>query len=126
MPKEFIVYIVKHALEYIDNETKLNQRHVKWIEFLHKFYFVINHNNKKSAKVENALRRVNFILHEFQLNVSGFDELKEMYQDDVDFKDAYASSQNLIIRERNLWLDYMMCMKDYYLKGVNCALQDVQ
>jgi hypothetical protein len=41
MPKEFVLYTDNHALQYISNQTKLNQRHVKWIEFLQNFTFVI-------------------------------------------------------------------------------------
>jgi hypothetical protein len=33
MPKEFVLYIDNHALPFISNQTKLSQRHVKWVDF---------------------------------------------------------------------------------------------
>jgi hypothetical protein len=51
---------------------------------------------------------VNLILHEFQVNVLGFDYLKKMYKDDAYFKDAYASCENPVSKYRSPWLDYMI------------------
>ena len=31
MPKEFILYSDNHALQFINNQPKLNQRHAKWV-----------------------------------------------------------------------------------------------
>jgi len=38
------------------------------------------------------------ILQEFQVNIVGFYGLKEMYKDDVNFKDAYADCENPVSR----------------------------
>ena len=32
--KEFYLYIDNQALQYLNNQGKLNQRHLKWVEFL--------------------------------------------------------------------------------------------
>lgn len=32
LPKEFIVYMDNHALQFINNQHKLNQQNVKWVE----------------------------------------------------------------------------------------------
>jgi len=58
--------------------------------------------------VTDALNIVSLILQEFQVNVVGFDGMKEMYKDDVDFKDAYAVCENTVSRYKNPWLDYMI------------------
>jgi hypothetical protein len=108
MPKEFVLYTDNHALQFINSQTKLSQRHVKWVEFLQNFTFVIRHISGQSNKVADALSRVNLILHEFQVNVLGFDDLKEMYKDDADFKDAYATCENPVSRDKSPWLDYMI------------------
>lgn len=108
MPKEFILYTYNHALQYINIQTKLSQRHVKWIEFLQNFTFVIKHKSGQSNKVEDALSRMNLIIQEFQVNVLGFDELKDMYKDDPDFKEAYAACENPVSRDKTPWLDYMI------------------
>jgi hypothetical protein len=54
------------------------------------------------------LSRVNLILQEFQVKVVGFDELKEMYKDDVDFKDAYVVCEKLVSIDKTPWLYYII------------------
>jgi len=105
---ELVLYTDNHTLQSISSQTKLNHRHVKWIEFLHNFTFVIKHISGKSNKVANALSKVSLILHEFQVNVWGFEELKEMYRDDANFKYAYTACENPMSRDMCPWLDYMI------------------
>jgi hypothetical protein len=38
----------------------------------------------------------------------GFDSLKEMYRDDSDFKDAYEACENLVLRDRSQWIEYLI------------------
>jgi hypothetical protein len=38
----------------------------------------------------------------------GFDNLKEMYRDDPDFKEAYEVSENPVLRDRSQWIEYMI------------------
>ena len=37
-PKEFILYSDNHALQYIMQQPKLNQRRVKWVEYLQNYF----------------------------------------------------------------------------------------
>jgi hypothetical protein len=34
VPKEFVLYNDNHALEFVTQQEKLNQKHVKWVEFM--------------------------------------------------------------------------------------------
>jgi hypothetical protein len=34
VPKEFVLYSDNHALQFVTQQEKLNQKHVKWIEFM--------------------------------------------------------------------------------------------
>ena len=38
----------------------------------------------------------------------GFDNLKDMYKDDLDFKDAYEACENHVLRDRGQWIEYLI------------------
>jgi hypothetical protein len=38
----------------------------------------------------------------------GFDDLRDMYRDDPDFKEAYEAAENPILRDRNQWIQYLI------------------
>jgi hypothetical protein len=78
----------------------LNQKHAKWVEFMQNFTFVIKHISGTANKVVDALSRKCFLMQEFKVKTLGFDNLKEMYRDDPDFKEAYEASENPILRDR--------------------------
>jgi hypothetical protein len=48
------------------------------------------------------------LLQEFRVKTLGFDNLKEMYTDDPDFKEAYEATENPILRDRSQWTEYMI------------------
>jgi hypothetical protein len=60
------------------------------------------------TRVVDALSRINLIQHEFQINTLGFDGLQEMYKEDADFKEAYATYENPVSTDRTPWLNYMI------------------
>ena len=43
MPRELVLYSDNHAFQYIMQQPKLNLKHVKWVEFLQRFTFVLKH-----------------------------------------------------------------------------------
>ena len=55
LPKEFVLYIDHQVLQYLNSQGKLNQRHLKWVEFLQSYTFVLKHRSGKSNKVVDAL-----------------------------------------------------------------------
>ena len=42
------------------------------------------------------------------MNVLGFEHLKDIYLEYVDFKEAYEACQNLVFRDRSPWIDFML------------------
>ena len=85
MPKEFVLYSDNHALQYIMQQPKLNQKHAKWVEFLQNFTFVLKHISGQSNRVADALSRRNVVIQENQVQVLGFEYLRDLYETDSDF-----------------------------------------
>jgi hypothetical protein len=108
VPKEFVLYRDNHALQFITRQEKLNQKHAKRVEFMHKFTFVIKNIYGNANKVVDALSRKCLILQEFRVKTLGFDSLKEMYRNDSDFKDAYEACENPVMRDRSQWIEYLI------------------
>jgi hypothetical protein len=82
VPKEFVLYNDNHALQFVTQQDKLNQKHVKWVEYMQKFTFVIKYISGTANKVVDSLSGKCFLLQEFRVKTLGFDNLKEMYIDD--------------------------------------------
>jgi hypothetical protein len=108
VPKEFVLYSDNHALQFVTRQEKLNQKHAKWVEYMQNFTFVIKHISGTANKVVDALSRKCLLMQEFRVKTLGFDNLKEMYRDDPDFKEAYEASENPILRDRSQWTEYMI------------------
>ena len=78
MPKEFVLYSDNHTLQYIMQQPKLNLKHVKWVEFLQSFTFVLKHISGQSNRVVDALSRRLLIMQENQIQVLGFEYLGDL------------------------------------------------
>ena len=107
IPKEFVLYSDNHALQYVTQQEKLNQRHVKWVEYMQNFTFVIKHISGTANKVVDALSRKCLLLQEFKVRTLGFDDLKDMYADDSDFKEAYEAAESPVLKDRSQWIEYV-------------------
>jgi hypothetical protein len=103
IPKDFVLYSDNHALQFVTQQEKLNQRHVEWVEYMQNFTFVIKHISRTDNKVVDALSRKCLLLQKFRVKTLGFDDLKDMYRDDPDFKEAYEVAENSILRDRSQW-----------------------
>ena len=75
---------------------------------MHNFTFVIKHISGTTNKVVDALSKKCLLMHKFRVKTLGFDNLKEMYRDDPNFKEAYEAYEYPIIRDRNQWTEYMI------------------
>ena len=89
MPIEFVLFSDNHALQYIMQQPKLNQKHVKWVELMHIFTFVLKHISGQSNRVVDALSRRHLIVQENQVHILGFEYLRDLYETDNDFQNAY-------------------------------------
>jgi hypothetical protein len=57
VPKEFVLYNDNHTLQFVTQQEKLNQKHVKWVEFMKNFTFAMKHISGTTNKVVDALSR---------------------------------------------------------------------
>jgi hypothetical protein len=92
------------------------------------FTFVIKHISGTANKVVDALRRKCLLLREFKIKTLGFDDLRDMYVDDPDFKEAYEVAENLVLRYSNKWAEYMI-QEGFLFKGnqlciLNCSMRE--
>ena len=72
------------------------------------FTFVIKHISGTSNKVADALSRKCLLLQDFRVKTLCFDDLRDMYKDDPDFKEAYEAAENPILGDRSQWAEYMI------------------
>jgi hypothetical protein len=107
IPKEFVLYSDNHALQFVSQQEKLNQKHVKWVEYMQNFTFLIKHISSTANKVVDALRR-KCLLQEFRVKTVGFENLRNMYAGEADFGEAYEAAENPVLRDRSPWIDYMI------------------
>jgi hypothetical protein len=108
VPKEFVLYNDNHALQFVTQQEKLNQNHAKWVEYIHNFTLVIKHISGTANKFVDALSKKCLLMQEFRVKTLGFDNLKDMYRDDPDFKEMYEASENPVLRNRSEWTEYMI------------------
>ena len=91
LPKEFVLYTNHQALQYLNSQGKLNQRHMKSVEFLQSYTFVLKHRSERSNKVIDALSRRQLLLTKMQVEVVGLNEFKTLYLEDLDFAEDWKA-----------------------------------
>ena len=83
---------------------------MKWVEYLQRFTFVIKNKNGVTKRVVDALSRRRSFLTEMKVEVLGFDEMKELYDVDPNFSEAWreCKAPNLI--------DHISKYDDYFIQ----------
>jgi hypothetical protein len=77
-PNKFVFYIDHQELQYLNSQFKLNQRHMKWVEFLQSSTFVLNHKLGKSKRVIDALSRRSTLLSTMTMEVVGLEDMNKL------------------------------------------------
>ena len=83
--KPFMLFSDHEALKFINHQHKLNRRHATWVEFLQAYNFTIKHKASLHNDVADSLSRRHALVTSMQVQVVGFDVLKELYEEDADF-----------------------------------------
>ena len=69
---------------------------------------MLKHRSGRSNRVADALSRRQLLLTVMQVEVVGFDELKNLYPTDLDFAEAWKSCKESVSIDRTKWLDYLI------------------
>ncbi|OMP00001.1 reverse transcriptase [Corchorus capsularis] len=107
LPQPFVLFSDHEALNFINQQHKLNRRHAKWVELLQSFSFSIKHKVGAQNVVADALSRKFTLLTSLQLQVVGFEAIRELYEHDEDFGDAWRSCHHGPSKLYSLVDDYL-------------------
>ena len=89
-PHEFVIHTDHETLKYLNGQTRLNKRHAKWSEFIESFPYVIKYIKGKENIIANDLSRICMLVKQLELDVIGFEHIKEFYAHDETFATPYA------------------------------------
>ena len=92
--KEFVIHSDHESLKYLKGQHKLNKRHAKWMEFLEQFPFVIKYKKSSTNIVVDALSRRHVLFSKLGAQVLGFDNIKELHNEDQDFHSLFAKCEH--------------------------------
>ena len=112
----------------------MNQRHAKWVEFMHNFTFVIKHISRSANKVADALSRRSLVIQEFQVKTLGFEHLKEMYQENIKWEEQMPtvekSKMEKILEQRvgrktrrKMYPKYLVKWKDHPVEDSSWVIE---
>nr|GEV97955.1 RNA-directed DNA polymerase [Tanacetum cinerariifolium] len=99
--------MVATTLKYINGQHKLSPRHAKWVEFLQAYSFTIRHKAGSANVVADALSRRHVLTSSLQIQVSGFDTFRTLYQDDPDFRTIWSSCATTPFRDFSTQQGYL-------------------
>uniref|UniRef100_A0A5B7BER3 RNA-directed DNA polymerase n=1 Tax=Davidia involucrata TaxID=16924 RepID=A0A5B7BER3_DAVIN len=91
--QEFVIYSDHEALKFINTQNSLSRMHGRWIAFLQRFTFVLKHKAGQQNKVADALSRRAALLAVVSSEITSFESLKELYQEDEDFQQWWAKCE---------------------------------
>ena len=101
---------------------------MKWVEYLQSFTFVIKHKSGFANRFVDALSKRHSLLTKKKVEVIGFDEMKELYDVDLDFSKMWRECRapNLInhiskydeyfIQEGMLFKGIQLCIPRSYMR----------
>ena len=91
LSREFAIHSDHESLKYFKGHIKLNNRHLKWVEFIETFPYVVKYKQGKNNTVVDALSRRYNLFTSRSTKILGFEHIKKLYRDYHNFGTIYAS-----------------------------------
>jgi hypothetical protein len=87
-PKEFAIHSDHESFKHIRSQNKVNHRHVKWVEFIESFSYIIKHKKGNDNVIVDILSRRYAMLSQLDCRIFRLEIFKEQYVNGDDFKDV--------------------------------------
>jgi len=94
-------------LKHLKGQGKLNRRYAKWVEFIETFPYIFKYKQGKKNIVADALSRRYVLLHTMNTRFPGFENVKELYDNDFDFAEIYNAYGHLVFGKFYLMDGYL-------------------
>nr|XP_016480216.1 PREDICTED: uncharacterized protein LOC107801400 [Nicotiana tabacum] len=105
------------------SQGKLSRRHAKWVEFIETFSYVISYKQGKENVVADALSRRYVLVSTLTSKLMGFDQIKGLYANDVDFGKIFADCklgpfERFNLQDGFFFKENKLCIPNYSLRKV--------
>ena len=91
--KQFVIHTDHESLKHLKGQGKLSRRHARWVEFIEMFPYVIQYKQGKENVVADALSQRYALVSTLSAKLLGFEHIKELYLQDVDFGAVYNACE---------------------------------
>ena len=78
-------------MKHLKGQGKLKKGHARWMEYIETFPYVIQYKQGKENVVVDALSQRYVLLISLGPKMLGFEYVKDMYANDIDFADVYMA-----------------------------------
>jgi hypothetical protein len=114
--REFVHYTNHQALKFINSPNNLYRMHARWVSYIQRFTFSLKYKLGKLNRVADVLSCRATLLITMKVEVTGFECLKELYEEDEDFDETWKRCKaGQPIFEIHIQKGYLFCGNRLYI-----------